>query len=113
LGFEQVHPNDRPARIAGDGQPRWLCEVERDGLVLQFLGGDATPWPGEPAFTGCFYVHPASVEAVYADLEGRINAEWGIEMRPWGARELTLQDPNGYYIVFTEPAREDGDETPE
>jgi hypothetical protein len=27
--------------------------------------------------------------------------------------EVALQDPNGYYIVFTEPAREDGDETPE
>ena len=31
------------------GEPTW-CEVARDGVVLQFLGGE-TPWPEPPAFT--------------------------------------------------------------
>jgi hypothetical protein len=83
--------------------PMW-CELARDGLVLQFLGGDETPWAGAPTFTGCFYVHPAKgVDAVHAELTGAIPAEWGVEIRPWGARELTLRDPNGYFITFTEP----------
>jgi hypothetical protein len=33
-----------------EGEPTW-CEVARNGVVLQFLGGE-TPWPGPPAFTG-------------------------------------------------------------
>ncbi|MCI0689876.1 MAG: hypothetical protein L0Y54_21945 [Sporichthyaceae bacterium] len=84
------------------GTPTW-CELARDQLVVQFLDGE-TPWPGPPQLTGCFYVHPASVEAVFAEVRDRVEAEWGIETREWGARELTLRDPNGYYLVFTEPA---------
>jgi hypothetical protein len=32
------------------GEPTW-CEVARDGVILQFLGGD-TPWPGHPRSRG-------------------------------------------------------------
>ena len=84
--------------------PTW-CEVARDGLILQFLGGNETPWEGDPTFTGCFYVHPPKgVDAAHAQITGSIPDEWGVEERPWGARELTLRDPNGYFITFTEPA---------
>jgi hypothetical protein len=84
-----------------DDEPTW-AELERDGVVLQFISGD-TPWPGPPAFTGCIYLHPNSVEKVYAEIKAGVDCPWGVELRPWGARELTLQDPNGYYITFTEP----------
>ena len=43
-----------------EGEPTW-CELSRDGVILQFLGGDETPWPGPPAFTGTLYFHPDSV----------------------------------------------------
>lgn len=86
--------------------PTW-CELARDGLVLQFLGGDETPWEGDPNFTGCFYVHPPNgVDAVHAQVSGSISDDWGVEERPWGARELTLRDPNGYFITYTEPAHQ-------
>ena len=85
------------------GEPTW-CEVARDGVVLQFLGGE-TPWEGEPAFTGTLYVHPESVDAVHEQNRGHnIEPAWGPEEREWGARELGLQDPDGYFITFTEPA---------
>ena len=32
------------------GEPTW-CEVSRDGVILQFLGGD-TPWDGPPPSPG-------------------------------------------------------------
>jgi hypothetical protein len=32
----------------------------------------------------------------------RIEAEWGIEEREWGPKELVLRDPNGYFITFRE-----------
>jgi len=30
-----------------------------------------------------------------------VTCEWGVEDREWGARELTLQDPNGYFLTFS------------
>ena len=83
------------------GEPTW-CELARDGLVVQFLGGD-TPWEGPPTLTGSLYVYPVDVTAVYADVEDSIRAEWGIEERDWGTRELVLRDPNGYFVTFCEP----------
>jgi hypothetical protein len=84
------------------GDPRW-CEVARDGLILQFLGGES-PWPGPPTFTGTFYVHPDSVEAVFEQIKDHTPPAWGPEVRERGSRELGLQDPNGYFLTFTEPA---------
>ena len=82
--------------------PTW-CELARDGLAVQFLSG-ATPWDGKPAFTGCLYLYPASVGSVYEEIRDRVNCESGVEEREWGARELVLRDPDGYWITFTQPA---------
>jgi hypothetical protein len=87
---------------APDDDPTW-AEVTRDGLVVQFLAGD-TPWDGPPRMTGCLYVHPPSVEQLYENIRDSVRCEQGIETRPWGAVELTLQDPNGYFVTFTEDA---------
>ena len=85
-----------------EGEPTW-CELGRDGTTLQFLGGE-TPWPGPPAFTGTIYVYPPSVQAVSDEIDGRVVPEWGPEVREWGARELGLRDPDGYFLTFTEDA---------
>jgi uncharacterized glyoxalase superfamily protein PhnB len=79
------------------------AEVRYGSLVLQFLGGE-TPWPSSPTFTGCFYVHTTSVEEVFERVRETARPEWGIERRPWGAVELTLEDPDGYYLTFTQDA---------
>jgi catechol 2,3-dioxygenase-like lactoylglutathione lyase family enzyme len=86
---------------APEGGPTW-AEVRHGAFVLQLLSGD-TPWDGEPRFTGSFYVHTPSVRGVLDALPAGIAAEWGVEERPWGACELTLQDPDGYFITFTQP----------
>ena len=83
--------------------PTW-CELERNGTALQFLAGE-TPWPDEPALTGCFYVYCDDVEAVYAELRDQVHVEWGVEDREWGARELVLRDPDGYFITFIQSAQ--------
>ena len=95
IGFELrgQHPDVAPA---------W-CEVECNGTVLQFLAG-STPWEGEPAFTGCFYVHATDVDAVHQQVRELVDVPWGVEDRDWGARELVLRDPDGYFITFTQPA---------
>lgn len=89
------------------GDPTW-CELSRDGMVLQFLGGE-TPWPGPPSFTGTLYVHPESIQAVSEEIGDRIVPVWGPEVREWGTRELGLRDPNGYFLTFTEDVEPDVD----
>lgn len=84
-----------------DEQMEWAA-LGRDGLVLHFMAG-ATPWDEPPQFTGCFYVHPDSVQAVYEQVKDKIVCEFGVEEREWGARELTVSDPDGYFVTFTEP----------
>jgi uncharacterized glyoxalase superfamily protein PhnB len=81
--------------------PTW-CELERDGTVLQFISGE-TPWIDAPAFTGCFYVHCSDVDAVHEQIRDLVEIEWGVEDRDWGARELVLRDPDGYFLTFTQP----------
>lgn len=88
--------------------PTW-CEVARDGLVLQFLGGE-TPWPEDPTFTGTIYVYPESVDALYEEIRQHTEPAWGPEDREWGARELGLRDPNGYFLTFTQPSGRAPDE---
>jgi hypothetical protein len=84
-----------------NGEPTW-CELSRDGVVLQFLGGE-TPWPDSPAFTGTLYFYPESVDALH-EIKGHTQPAWGPEVRDWGSRELGLRDPNGYFLTFTEAA---------
>ena len=83
-----------------ESMPTW-CEVARGGTVLQFLAGE-TPWEGGPNLTGCLYVHTDNVDAVYEEIHGKVTCEWGVEDRRWGARELVLRDPDGYFITLTQ-----------
>ena len=39
---------------------------------------------------------------MYEELRERVICEYGVEERDWGARELVLQDPDGYYVTFTQ-----------
>jgi hypothetical protein len=80
-----------------------FAEVALRGLALQFIAGE-TPWPGPPRLTGNFYVHVDDVPSVHDAIRGRVDIEWGVEERPWGAIDLTLRDPDGYHVTFTQPA---------
>ena len=88
-------------RGRGDDPGTSWCEVVYGGTVLQFLSGE-TPWPGEPSFSGCLYVHVEDIDRAFADLRDPVVSEWGIEERPWGPREIVLTDPDGYFITLTQ-----------
>jgi hypothetical protein len=38
------------------------------------------------------------------ELHGKVAFAWGPEVMDYGMREFAVQDPNGYYLAFTEPA---------
>jgi catechol 2,3-dioxygenase-like lactoylglutathione lyase family enzyme len=89
-------------RFPEDTEPTWI-ELARDDVVVQFLAGE-TPWPEVPSLTGTIYLYPESVRALHEQIRGQIEPAWGPEVREWGMLEMGLQDPNGYFLTFTEPA---------
>jgi hypothetical protein len=93
-------------RGRGDDPGTSWCEVARDGTVIQFLAGE-TPWPGDPCFTGCFYVHVDDLDRAFAELRDPVVSQWGIEEREWGPREVVLADPDDYLVTLTQ-AQPDG-----
>jgi catechol 2,3-dioxygenase-like lactoylglutathione lyase family enzyme len=97
LGF--VLTGCHPTRAA----PTW-AEVERDSVVFQFHTEPPCGTPAAPVCSGTFYIFPDDVAALAAEFRGKVEFSWGPEVMDYGMREFGVQDPNGYYIAFTEPA---------
>jgi cytochrome c556/catechol 2,3-dioxygenase-like lactoylglutathione lyase family enzyme len=81
-------------------KPTW-AEVRRDSVVLQFHTEPPCCTPPTPVCSGTFYMFPESVAELAEELRGKVEFAWGPD---YGMREFAVQDPNGYYIAFTEPA---------
>lgn len=82
--------------------PIW-GEVARDGIVLQFYTDPPTGTPAEPVFSGVLYLHPSDVRALADEFRNITPFAWGPEVMEYGMREFAIQDPDGYYLAFTEP----------
>ncbi|MDN5850040.1 MAG: VOC family protein [Nitrococcus sp.] len=97
LGFEltERHPDHT--------RPTW-AEVRRDAVVLQFHTEPPCGTPPEPVCSGTFYFYPEDVGALAAEFRGKVAFAWGPEVMEYGMREFGVQDPNGYYLAFIEPA---------
>ena len=97
LGFTVIgcHPNTDTATWA---------EIRRDSVVLQFHTEAPHGTPSQPVCSGTFYVFPESVQALADELRGQIEFAWGPEVMDYGMREFGVQDPNGYFMAFAEPA---------
>ena len=79
-------------------------EVRRDGVAIILFtealhGKDETP-----TFSGALYIFPESVDKLAQELRGKVPFEWGPENTEFGIREFAIRDPNGYLLVFAEPA---------
>ena len=97
LGFVLTgcHPNQSSATWA---------EVKRDFVVLQFHTEPPHGTPPTPVCSVTFYIYPENVSALAEEFRGKIDFAWGPEVMDYGMREFAVQDPNGYFIAFTEPA---------
>jgi len=80
------------------------AEVTRDSVALQFHTDPPHGTPPEPICSGTLYIFPENVTALADEFRGKVNYAWGPEVMPYGMREFAVQDPNGYFIAFTEPA---------
>lgn len=97
LGFELAACQPDPQRAT------W-AEVTRDGVTLQFHTEPPCGTPPLPICSGTFYFFPEDVEALAQAWRGKVEFAWGPEVMAYGMREFGVQDPNGYYLAFTEPA---------
>ena len=88
-----------------DSNTATWAEVRRDSVVLQFHTEPPHGTPPQPVCSGTFYVFPESVQALADELRGQIEFAWGPEVMDYGMREFGVQDPNGYFMAFTEPAQ--------
>lgn len=97
LGFEVTgcHPDQQHATWA---------EVARDGVALQFHTEPSCGTPPAPVCSGTFYFYPESVRALADEWRGKVAFAWGPEVMDYGMHEFGVQDPNGYFLAFTEPA---------
>lgn len=95
LGFELsgCHPDQH--------NPAW-AEVQRDGAVLQFHTEPPCGTRSEPVFTGTLYFYPESVDALADELRTKVEFAWGPDVMVYGMKEFAVQDPDGYYLAFTE-----------
>ena len=59
--------------------------------------------PHEPVMSGSIYLNVDDVDALAAELDGRVPTLFGPETRPHGMRELGILDPNGYVLLFGTP----------
>jgi hypothetical protein len=79
-------------------------EVRRDGVAIILLAEAQHVVREEPAFTGILYIFPESVDRLAEELRGKVPFEWGPGDTDFGIREFGIRDPDGYLLVFAEPA---------
>ncbi len=89
---------------SGDRENADWAEVERNGAVIQFYTEPPTGTPAEPVLSGTLFIGSDNVDAIASQVKGKIEPAWGPEIMEYGMKEFAVQDPNGYFIAFTEPA---------
>lgn len=80
-------------------------EVRRDDVAIVLVADPSRGPDGPPTFTGALYIFPDSIDALVEELHGKVPFAWGPEEREYGLREFAIRDPDGYTMVFAEPAK--------
>ena len=103
LGFE-------PGMTVPDAAPYVFASVTSGSVEVFF--NDRTvavqEYPllsGRPVgASGTMFIEVEGVDALYAQLQGRVNVVMPIFTQPYGMREFAITDPDGYLITFAERA---------
>jgi uncharacterized glyoxalase superfamily protein PhnB len=82
------------------------ANVRRDGVGIMFQGRHFhdgvvdEDHPANPIITGSLYINVDDVDAVAAEVSGKVALDYGPVTQDWGMREIGFTDPNGYYVVI-------------
>ena len=94
-----------------EGQPPGWCNLSRDGVSIMFswepehTHDDGSTHQSEAALAGALYFNTDDVDGLYQELHTK-PAIGEIERptdRPHGMRELVVEDPNGFLVIFGQP----------
>lgn len=89
LGFRRV----------GQQESEW-CSLSRDGVSIMFMNNAHL---GPPHATATQYFTVDDVDALWVEIKGQCQAEWGPADMPYGLREFAIRDPSGYLLSFGSP----------
>lgn len=105
LGF-RLDPVDGVFAPSADEPEGVYAIVERDGVAIHFqIRRGEIPERQRQPLERDVYVYVADLDGLHADLQGRGAAILQPpRVAPYGLRELVVEDPNGYRIVFGEAA---------
>ncbi|MFX0170997.1 MAG: VOC family protein [Candidatus Hodarchaeota archaeon] len=98
LEFEIVeyYPNDE--------NPTWVCiriGEDRFGIGKTFSNINHKLHPRGVDGSGVqFYIKVTNVDQIYEKYRNKVELIDDIENKPWGDREFTFKDPDGYLISF-------------
>ena len=108
LGFKLV------ARMAHeDGAKPFWFEVGRDNVELMFTYDEPHEHgPGEehshdPALNGALYLNVDDADAYFTEVKASgATFEQAPVTQPYGMRDFSLRDPNGYLLIFGSPVQD-------
>ncbi|MBO6506115.1 MAG: VOC family protein [Kordiimonadaceae bacterium] len=94
LGFEET------GNWTEDGTRTW-AEVSLGSSIVWFF---ANPIDDRPSamMSGMIFIFVDDVDSVAERLRGEVDFRWGPEEQPYGLREVGVEDPNGYLLVFAQ-----------
>jgi uncharacterized glyoxalase superfamily protein PhnB len=76
--------------------PRWAgLHSGNARIMLSAFDGIA-----EPQLTGAIYMYPDDLDAAWERLQDAVAVEEPLATRPYGMREFSFRDPDGYLITF-------------
>lgn len=107
LGFEVT------ATYPEGDRPTWAAaSVGNVRLMFSWVGEPHTHEDGEthshePEFNGALYFTAAGdIRELHARVRSRVPSCGDIDEQPWGMTEFSVQDPNGYELIFGKPTNE-------
>ena len=101
LGFKpgELYPNKKVPTYA----PVYIGESKL--MLCQAREGNQKFHPKGLGGTGLqLFVKVEDVDKIFADIKDKVQIVDNLEIKSWGDREFTIQDPDGYLISFYSPS---------
>ncbi len=88
--------------------PTW-CGMHSGNARLMLSALDGV---GPPQLTGVIYMYPDDVVEAWQRLKDACDVAESLHVTPYGMREFSIRDPNGYVLAFGESTGDDEHEHP-
>ena len=81
-------------------EPTWAGLTSGNARMMLSIVEGVT----EMHFTGVIYMYPDDIDAAWEQLREKVEVVEAIETRPYGMRDFSFRDPNGYFITLGQSA---------